>query len=155
MSNKIIDETNEGEEKNKIYVYILGAVHEPGIKEAKDGMRLYEIVNLSGGLADDADVSKINLASIIKDEQKIIIPYLSISGDEKNKIIFEENEGLININTATSEKLQELTGIGSSTAKKIIAYREENGEFNSIEDIKNVSGIGESKFEAIKSDITV
>lgn len=154
----LITNNNESEEmveKNKIYVYIIGAVHEPGVKVAIEGMRLYQIIELSGGLTEDADISKINLAATVRDEQKIIIPNLSMSGEKTYSVTYDEYDGLININTASSEKLQELTGIGESTAKKIIAYREGNGEFKKIEDIKNVSGIGESKYNAIKNDITV
>ena len=98
-----------------------------------------------------ADLSRVNLATIVSDEQKIVIP-AKIEFEEEA----EDNEesGLVNINTASKEKLMSLNGVGESTAQKIIDYREENGYFNSVEDIMNVSGIGESKFNKIKEYIT-
>lgn len=99
----------------------------------------------------NADVERLNLAKVLTDEEKIVVP---------KKVILEEAEeerenDIININTADVEKLSTLTGIGKSTAEKIIKYREENGYFNSIEDIMNVSGIGENKFNSIKDNITI
>lgn len=145
---------------NYILVYIIGAVHEPGVIKIKEGSRLYEVVEAAGGMTDDADVQFINLASIVKDEQKVIIPYIE-SGDTGDSIterinsLLSNNRGLININTATQIELQTLTGIGESTAIKIINYRNQNGYFENIEELMNVSGIGKSKFNAIKDDITV
>ena len=90
------------------------------------------------------------MAKILNDEEKIVVP---------KKIVLEETKevenGIVNINTADIEKLSTLSGIGKSTAEKIVKYREENGYFNSIEDIMNVSGIGESKFNSIKESITI
>ena len=121
-------------------------------------------------MLDNADVENVNLAYVVEDGQKIYIPFKEEEGGSlddgeivqegagKNVLQEETNEksgGLININNATKEKLEELPGIGSSTASKIITYREENGKFKSIEDIKNVSGIGTSKYEQIKSHICV
>lgn len=151
--NLYVNETTDLADE-KICVYILGAVHEPGIIEAPVDSRLYQIIELASGETEDADLSKVNLASIVKDGQKIVIPYkaINISGELYNMGV-EEN--LVNINTASEEKLQSLSGIGASTARKIIQYREDVGSFLSIEDLKNVSGIGESKFNAIKDEITV
>lgn len=116
-------------------------------------------------MTQDADVNKINLAYVIQDGQKINIP--NVNSVENNSYITEnigENiiiediavkKQLVNINKATQIELETLTGIGPSTALKIIEYRKENGKFQSIEEIKNVPGIGESKFEAIKNEICV
>lgn len=104
-----------------------------------------------GGETKEADLTRINLASIIVDAQKVYIPALV----EYEESSIGESNGLININTANSSKLQELTGIGSSMAERIIEYREANGYFTSIEDIMNVSGIGQNKFNSIKDDITI
>lgn len=122
-----------------------------GIFEVEDGTRIYEAIELAGGETIDADLTRLNLAKIVSDEEKIVVP---------KKVILEESEtegesSIVNINTATVEKLSTLTGIGKSTAEKIVKYREENGYFNSIEDIMNVSGIGESKFNSIKDNITI
>ena len=142
-----------------IFVYIVGAVHEPGVVKVKSGTRLYEVLELAGGTIDDANLKLVNLASIVRDEQKILIPYIT-SGDNQNAIennigTYMRNDKLLNINTASQKEFQKLTGIGESTARKIIEYRELNGYFKNLEELMNVSGIGKSKFNAIKADITL
>ena len=111
---------------------------------------MFEAIELAGGQTSEADLSRLNLAKILSDEEKIVVP---------KKVVLEESDeeesNIVNINTANIEKLSTLNGIGKSTAEKIIKYREENGYFNSIEDIMNVTGIGESKFNQIKNDITI
>ena len=166
-----------GTNKDIIYVHIEGAVNSPGIKEIPKGTRLFELIELAEGTVEDADLSKINLASILKDEQKIYVPYKVVqiidesADSQSNKNInFSNNSSkenyfsiestgsyseLVNINMATSEELQKLEGIGPSMAKKIIDYREENGYFSSIEELQNVSGIGEAKYNKIKENITI
>lgn len=150
-------------EIEKIYVHIIGAVNLPGVIVAPKGVRLYEIVELAGGLKEDADEALINLASKVEDGDKIIIPYKeNTSTNNSNKRINElyedsmsHDSGKININTAGVEELKTLAGIGQSTAEKIINYRNEVSKFQRIEDIKNVSGIGDSKFNSIKDEIVV
>ena len=144
--------------KDTIFVHIEGAVNSPGLKEVFKGTRVFEVIALASGECIDADLSKINLASIVKDEQKIYVPYKmsqlpeSVQGTDVSVSGYSE---FININTATSEELQQLDGIGPSMAKKILDYREDVGYFSAIEDIKNVSGIGESKYNKIKDNITI
>ena len=141
-----------GEERilPKICAYVVGEVNSPGIFEVEDGTRVYQIIEMAGGTTEDADISRINLAKIVVDEEKINVPA---------KVVLEEgeesNSKMVNINSASVEKLLSLNGIGKSTAEKIVKYREENGYFNTIEDIMNVSGIGESKFNSIKDNIEV
>lgn len=150
-------------EEEKIFVYIIGAINMPGIIEASEGARLYEIVELAGGLKEDADETLINLASKVEDGEKILIPYKEqLSANNLTQRINElyeksmsQNSGKININTASVEELKTLAGIGQSTAEKIINYRNEVSKFGKIEDIKNVSGIGDSKFNSIKDKIVV
>lgn len=147
---KSSESDSEEVEEDFIYVHIEGCVNKTGLIKVKYGTRLYELIEEAGGTTVDADLSRVNLASIVSDEQKVVIPA---------KVIFEEGaekEGtLVNINTANKEKLTSLSGIGESTAEKIIKYREEKGYFNTIEDLMNVPGIGESKFNGLKDDITV
>lgn len=151
------------DEEEKIFVHIIGAINMPGIIEASKEARLYEIVELAGGLKEDADETLINLASKVEDGEKIIIPYKETSSTSNlNKKINElydkstsSNSGKININIASIEELKTLAGIGQSTAEKIIDYRNEVSKFDKIEDIKNVSGIGDSKFNSIKDKIVV
>lgn len=160
--DEVVIEAGKEETASKIYVHIEGCVHSPGIKEVTYGTRLYELIEVAGGETVDADLSKVNLASILSDEQKIYIP---------EKIVFEEAETnnvslnvnsnshnqqsvLVNINVATTDELKKLPGVGDAMAKRIIDFRENEGYFNSIEDIMNVEGIGEAKFNKIKENIT-
>ena len=138
-------------------MYVVGAVYKPGVVEVEEGTRLYQVIQKVGGALETADLSKINLASIVKDEQKIIVPYIENKEDKVNDNSANVQAGvrLVNINTASEAELQTLNGIGASTAKKIVDYRNQNGDFNTVEEIMNVSGIGQSKFDSIKDDITV
>jgi len=149
---------------DNIYVHIIGAINEPGIKEVPKYTRLFELIELSGGTTENADISRLNLASVLKDEQKIVVPerieenIVDIS--KASNTIISNTEYLIkgtmiNINTANKDQLSTLPGIGPSMSQRIIDYRDNNGYFNSIEDVKNVSGIGDAKFEKIKDFITV
>lgn len=156
-----LEEDNEQEEENEdaiIMVHISGQVYNPGIVELEIGQRLKDAVEYAGGLKKDADIDKINLAKKLSDEDKIYIPkvgeiiedeVLENSGD-----LTGDTLGKININNCTKDALISLPGIGEVTAEKIISYRNEN-KFNKIEDIKNVSGIGDKKFDAIKELIIV
>lgn len=164
--NIYIETNNQPEEKNKIFLHITGEVNAPGIIEIDEGARLADVIEAAGGFTENADINKINLAYIVKDGQKINIPNVNyvdtnsyITENMGENIIIEDitssSMNLVNINTATQTELETLTGIGPSTALKIIKYREENGKFKTIEEIKNVAGIGDSKFEAIKDEICV
>lgn len=129
------------------------------------GSRISDAISACGGTTELADISKVNLAYELKDGQKIYIPSIFdsenityIQNDAGNNILISDtsNENfLVNINTATQSELESLPGIGSSTAIKIIDYRTKNGLFKNIEDIMNVSGIGQSKFNNIKDYICV
>ena len=155
----------EVEDDDEIIVHIAGAVENEGIICIDEDSRIADVIDKAGGVTEDADLSKINLAYAVKDGQKIYIPNYE---DEEEKYITEEagdgvlpeetnttNYEKVNINTAKQTELETLSGIGPSTALKIIDYREKNGDFKTIEDIKNVPGIGESKYESIKEDICV
>lgn len=139
------------DEVNDIYVHIDGQVKEPGLKKVKYGTRLYELIDIAGGETEDADLTRVNLATVLIDEQKIMIPAKIVASDDSSS----EEEGLVNINTASKERLMKLNGIGEGMAERIIKYRQDNGYFNTIDDLKNVSGIGENKFNGLKDDITV
>ncbi len=146
--------TKENTEDNSIKIHITGEINNPGLIELISGDRILDAINKAGGTTSMADTSKVNLAYVLSDGEKIYIP--SINDEEDIPYIENSsNNSKVNINTATSEQLQSLNGVGESIAESIIKYREENGKFASIEDIKNVSGIGDSKFEKIKEDICV
>ena len=149
-----------------IKVHKAGSVVTEGIVELEEGARIADAIQSAGGTTADANMQNINLAYKLQDGQKIYIP--NVNEDEtaiiENGGIVENTEvsggtanssGKININTATQTELELITGIGPSTATKIIEYRTENGKFQTIEDIKNVPGIGDSKYESMKEQITV
>lgn len=135
-----------------IYVDISGCVNNPGVYEFEEGARVFHVIEEAGGLTEDANIDDLNRAEQISDGQKIII---YSKNNDKNISYGESSSGKININSADSSKLQEIPGVGPATAQKIIEYREQTGRFRSIEDIKNVSGIGEKTFESMKEYITV
>lgn len=156
------DGSSENNKQNsEIYVHIDGEVKNPGVYKMKIGDRVNDAIQAAGGLTEDAEKSKINLATKLKDEMKIHIYKIgetnkdssNESSDDNNKSD-GNNSRLININTASKEELCKLTGIGENKAKLIIEYREKN-KFTKIEDITKVSGIGKKTFEKIKNDITV
>lgn len=148
-----VEETTE-ETDDIIKVHITGEVANTGLIELEAGSRIYDAIEKCGGTTDMADVSKVNLAYILSDGEKIYIPSIN-DDDDVEYIVSSDSSSKININTATAEQLETLNGIGETTAEAIISYREENGNFSTIEDIKNVSGIGDSKFEKIKDYICV
>lgn len=147
------------DENQIIMVHISGQVYNPGIVEIELGNRLIDAVKLAGGLKKDADIDRINLAKKLVDEEKIYIPKIGEDTSEEIEILAttgssEKESGKININTCSKEDLISLPGIGETIAGRIIEYRSMN-PFKSIEDIKNVSGIGDKKFEGIKELIIV
>ena len=182
---EVVIKKKEKQTSSEIYfkVDIKGQVNNPGIYSLKEGSRVIDVIEASGGLTENANTTVINLSKKIEDEMVIIIysneevnNFAKTKEVEKQVIencikkdenslqndacINQSNEqtnvdnNLININTATQEELMTLPGIGESKAKDIITYRSEN-TFTSIEDIKNVPGIGESLFAKIKENITV
>lgn len=143
-------------------VHVTGQVTCQGIVKLEEGSRIIDAIEAAGGATNEADLSKVNLAYVLEDGVKIYIPSVNdteekyVSSGEDTTTSSSSKETLkVNINTATSEELEKLPGIGSSIAAKIIAYRKENGKFSKIEDIKNVSGIGDAKFNNIKNYIYV
>lgn len=145
-----IKETQKQTQKN--CVYICGCVLNPGVYETSEESRLYELVELAGGFTEEADDTAVNLADYVFDGQKIYIPQ---KGENCTDINLEESLGKVNINTADKTKLMTLPGIGESRAEDILQYRNENGNFKTIEDIKKISGIKEAAFNKIKELICV
>lgn len=167
-------EKNEDKEEEMMAIHVTGEVKNPGVVKVKQGSRIEDIIEAAGGLTENADITNVNLAFEVEDGMKIRIP----SNDEGNEnegniieqyitqdsgkgIIVREDKSsenlslVININTANETELEQLPGIGASIAGRIIDYRNKNGKFKAIEDIKNVTGIGETKFEKIKDLIKV
>lgn len=152
-------ETTSALTQSKIYIYITGQVKKPGVYEVDKGSRLFHVVDMAGGLTKKAHKQGINLAEKVEDGQSIHIPSKSnnkISSDSAGaENVSVKSDGLININTATIDELKQLPGIGESKAMAILSYRDDSGLFSSIEDIKNVSGIGDSTFANIRDLITI
>ena len=162
----IIENTESIEEEEvieeKIAIHMTGCVKNPGIIELEDGARMDDAIQLAGGLTEDADLTNVNLAYKVEDGQKIYIPSIhdieekEIIQENQEEIFGEENEtGKVNINTAKQKELETLPGIGPTIALRIIEYREENGKFTNIEELKEVEGIGEAKWEQIKDFIEI
>ena len=164
------EENNEVKEgKSKIIIHVSGAVVNEGIVELEEKARVADAIEAAGGVTEDAYMRDINLASLLEDGMKVYIPtkeevmqkeensdYIIGSNNIiENNNVESKKSGKVNINTATKEELDTLPGVGELTANKIISYREENGKFKSIEEIKEVSGIGDSKFEQIKDLIEI
>ena len=157
-SESELEESSEG----TIIVYICGAVKESKVISLKEDSRIADAIEVVGGLTKDADLTNINLAYILEDGEKIYIPKKgeeientsSVTSTSSNASTSSKSTK-ININKATQTELETIPGVGPSTALKIINYRTENGKFSTIEDIKNVSGIGDAKFESMKDYICV
>jgi competence protein ComEA len=116
---------------------------------------VYDAIEVAGGATTQVDLTKVNLAYILSDGEKIYIPSVNDEDCESENTSTQTGSTKVNINTATQEQLEVLNGIGESLAQSIVDYRNKNGKFSAIEDIKNVSGIGDSKFEKIKDYICV
>ena len=149
---------------SEIIIHIDGEVVSPGIVTLNDGSRISDAISAAGGLTENADLTNVNLAYVLHDGQKIHIPNISdeknlqtVIQDAGNNVIVSDSiaQPRININKASQSELESLPGIGSSIAMKIIEYRESNGKFKSIEEIMNVNGIGESKYNIIKDYISI
>ena len=173
VDNEIEEVSETAEIEEKIVVHITGAVKKEGVIYLKKGARIVDAIKEAGGETKEADLSQVNLAYELQDGQKIYIPnknekvsqyIISTNGETidsngantGNESTSTSKEGAkVNINTATQNELDGLPGIGPALAQRIIDFREENGNFKSIEDIQNVKGIGKSKFDEIKDKIVV
>lgn len=167
------EEYTKEENKNKIIIYITGAVANEGIYELDENSRIADAIDKAGGITEEANINNINLAFVLEDGVKIYIPKKEDNSneikDDTNTYISKRSDNIelaqstknnstnnkVNINTANQTELETLPGIGASIATKIISYRNKNGKFINIEDIKKVNGIGESKYEKIKDLIKV
>lgn len=159
-----------------IFVHIDGYINNPGVYEIKENDRIKTLIDKAGGFKEGYSIKNINLAAKLSDGDKIYIPSISeekvsennnnnininSSGkgqnvkNDRNNVSVMKNNSKININTANISELKQITGIGESTANKIIDYRENVGKFKKIEDIKEVKGIGDAKYESLKNKITI
>ncbi len=154
------EEKENIEETKEIYVFVCGEVRNPGVYKLMDGDRITHALFAAGGMTDQAAEEYLNQAEILSDGQKIYVPdkkeanrMRSSEGDSLSGN--ETRDGKVNINTADKSELTQLSGIGASRADAILAYREANGRFTRIEDVKKVDGIKDGIFEKIKEQIKV
>ncbi|MEQ8170412.1 MAG: helix-hairpin-helix domain-containing protein [Candidatus Eremiobacterota bacterium] len=160
-----VAESPTPQKQKNIIAHICGGVKSPGVYTLPENSRVKDFIYAAGGTSKDGIVDAINLARIVGDGEKIVIPQAGKtgSGNENGSTDSEpvmqnspeEHKGKININTATLADLDSIPGIGPVIAQRIIDHRNGNGNFKSVEDIKNVKGIGEKTFEKIKDYIEV
>ncbi|MEB7453833.1 helix-hairpin-helix domain-containing protein [Lysinibacillus sphaericus] len=153
--------TAEEAVQQQVFVDIKGAVMYPGVYELQPDKRIFDAIQLAGGYIENADTQLVNHAQKVQDEMVIYIP---IKGEQLEDIssnllmlpLESQNKSQkINVNTADAETLATLPGIGPSKAHSILSYREEKGRFQTIDDVRNINGIGDKTFEKIKDSITV
>lgn len=135
-----------------IFVHILGAVERPGLYELREGDRAIDAVAAAGGFTDAADQAQLNLARFVVDGEQIVVP---VMGETPAGAPAVTAQGKVNINTADEAALDTLPRVGPAMAARIIAWREANGRFTAIEDLMNVTGIGDKTFEGLKDLVTV
>lgn len=148
---------------DKIIVYVCGAVENPDVYELDPGARINDALEAAGGFSGDADMNMINLAEPVSDGQRVYFPVQGedMTGDSQDMNaaletdIYGDDTSLVNINKAGVSELTQLPGIGETRAGQIVEYRETHGKFSSKEDLKNVSGIGDSTYEKLESHIIV
>ena len=151
------EEKNDDKQDEKIFVDVKGAVKNPGVFETTKDKRIKDLIDVAGGLLDDADTSTLNLSQKVKDQMVIYV----LKHGEKPKQMSEigttssSSGEVININTANKEQLMKISGVGKTKAEAIIEHREKNGDFKKKEDITKVRGIGKATFEKIKDKIEV
>lgn len=159
-------QAQETEESATIFVHVAGEVKNPGMVELGANERVAKAIELAGGATENAQLDSINLAKKCEDGEQITVPSKvtaessgtassDSSSSQASSASSSSSNGKVNINTADATGLQQISGIGPSKAQKIIAYREQNGKFKSVEDLTNVSGIGEKTLASIKDQICV
>lgn len=182
--DEVTDKKEEKKAVKTVFVDVKGAVNAPGVYELDDGKRVIDAINLAGGLSENANVINLNLSKKLTDEMYVIVytkdeinNYLKNNKNDKiecaskecvcpninndacikkdNTKNSSEKVGMVSLNSASKEELMSLSGIGDAKAAAIIKYRSENGGFKTIEEVKNVSGIGDAVYEKIKNNITV
>lgn len=141
----------------RAFVHVTGAVRHPGVYTVSSWARLDLAVKRAGGPAKGADLEGVNLAAKIADGQQVVVPRRGMgaapAGGDVGAAVGAAPPQPINLNTATVDQLDELDGVGPATAQKILAWRQEHGGFRSVDDLKQISGIGPKRFEALKDKV--
>ncbi len=148
-SDVVIGVEDDSVEAEELLVDVQGAVERPGIVVLAPGARVVDAISAAGGLTEGAAAGSINLAREVQDGEQLLVP---IEGEEETT---EDGNGLININRATAEELQQLPRVGPSVSAAIVAHRDEHGPFASVDDLEDVSGIGPAMMEQLRTLVTV
>lgn len=140
--------------KNKLVaVDVQGAVKKPGVYQIKEGSLVQNVINLAGGLVENADTKQINQAKRVTDQMQVYVPVKGMTSQTSTSAPSQGEK--VNINSATVDDFKNVTGIGPKKAEKIITFREKNGNFKELKDLTKVSGIGEKSLESLKDQLTV
>lgn len=151
-------EAGKKESTRMLAVHVAGAVTNPGLYYVPTGSRIADALTKAGGALPDARIDSVNLAERVKDGQKVMVPSAPATGVLQNASLpsgGQEGGGLVNVNLAGAEELDKLPGIGSTLSQRIVEYREKNGPFTSVDELRNVEGIGPKKFQSIKELVTI
>ncbi|CAJ1194605.1 ComE operon protein 1 [Companilactobacillus paralimentarius] len=148
---------SKAKEPQMIVVDVQGAVQKPGVYHVKDKAIIQEVIQTAGGFTANADLKQINQAKRVVDQMQVYIPIKGekVTPTSTNSSNDTQNKKIVNINTATVDDFKDVTGIGPKKAEKVIAYREEHGQFKTLHDLTNVSGIGEKSLAKLKDQLTV
>lgn len=152
------DSEKTTEETGKIIVDIKGEINKPGVYELEGDARVKEVILEAGGLTKQAEKKQLNLAEKLQDQQMIYIPNkeeaeeMEIDGDKEAE---DNNEDMIDINAADINELQKISGVGPAKAQAIVDYREENGAFESVDELNEISGFGEKTVEKLRDSIKI
>lgn len=167
VSSSLVSTTQSNEDRQMssssetVIVDIKGAVKIEGVYEVRSNERLAKVIDKAGGFTEDADKTSVNLAQKVSDEMMVYVARqdenksLLIANSSSSATISDSTFGIVNINTATQEELQTISGIGEKRAKDIVAYREQNGLFKSVDELSNISGIGTKTLEKLKSEVSI
>lgn len=167
VSSSLVSTTQSNEDRQMssssetVIVDIKGAVKIEGVYEVRSNERLAKVIDKAGGFTEDADKTSVNLAQKVSDEMMVYVARqdenksLLIANSSSSATISDSTSGIVNINTATQEELQTISGIGEKRAKDIVAYREQNGLFKSVDELSNISGIGTKTLEKLKSEVSI
>lgn len=139
----------------KVYVDIKGAVNKPGVYQLNGNLLIDDAIKTAGGITEEADLNQINLAQKLQNEMVIYVPKIGEENSPINQSNSENDQSKVNINTADAEQLQTLNGVGQKKAEMIIDYRNQNGNFKSVDDLANVKGFGPKTVENLRDQVTV
>ena len=153
-------------ERKHIVLHVAGAVNTPGVYQLAEGARIADAIRIAGGATENAALHRLNLAAKLNDGQQVVVPELgeaspmlteapSAPTPQANPSKIADSSGLIDINTATSEQLQTLPRIGPVMAERIIEYRQAHDRFTSVDELRNVKGVGAKTLEGIRSRVVV